>query len=367
MATDGETPGATATTTTPAPNPVHEASGIKPDSPIGLLLNDLGAIVAEAEHGEMWGVALKDINDVPTTIVLEKFLRANDNNFDAARKQLVEALQWREKTNPIKLLEEVEFDSEKFEGLGYVSVYESEKGVEVVTWNIYGAAKNLKKTFGNVDDFVLWRSALMELSVKHLKLDQATEYIKQGGEDPYKMVQVHDYLNVSFLRMDPAVKASSKATITTLSMAYPELLSQKFFVNVPLVMGWVFAAMKLFLSPATVRRFHPLSYGSALAGEIPEIGDKLPKEYGGKGPDAKEGLTVKYAATEKPSAPATTTEAAEPAERKKDLAEQSAPIPSTQATDPVEEKKEVTTSENSLPVTAAEASGPAEVTKPADK
>lgn len=92
-----------AATTTPTPSPVHEASGIKSDSPMGLLLNDLGAIVAEAQHGEMWGVTLKDINDVPTTIVLEKFLRANDNNFDAARKQLVEALQWREKTNPIKV------------------------------------------------------------------------------------------------------------------------------------------------------------------------------------------------------------------------------------------------------------------------
>jgi hypothetical protein len=107
---------------------------------------------------------------------------------------------------------------------------------------------------------------------------------------------VHDYLNVSFLRMDPAVKAASKEVIQIFSMAYPELVKEKFFVNVPLVMGWVFAAMKLFLSPDTIKKFHPLSYGNNLAGELPGFGQELPVAYGGKGKDIREGLTVKYAA-----------------------------------------------------------------------
>lgn len=108
------------------------------------------------------------------------------------------------------------------------------------------------------------------------------------------MVQVHDYLNVSFLRMDPTIKAASKQTIETFSMAYPELVKEKFFVNVPLLMGWVFAAMKLILSPPTIKKFHPLSYGSSLAGQVP-FGKELPTAYGGKGKDVKEGLTVNYA------------------------------------------------------------------------
>lgn len=77
----------------------------------------------------------------------------------------------------------------------------------------------------------------MELSVRELDLHNATEAIPENGPDPYRMIQVHDYLNVSFLRMDPAVRAASKETIQTFSMAYPELLKEKFFVNVPLVMG----------------------------------------------------------------------------------------------------------------------------------
>src|SRR5690606_33989176 len=134
---------------------------------------------------------------------------------------------------------------------------------------------------------------LMELGVRKLKLSEVTEPIPEDGQDPYQMVQVHDYMSVSFLRMDPHVKAASKETISTFSMAYPELLSHKFFVNVPAIMGWVFGAMKLCLSPATIRKFHPLTSGSSLAGELKEIASSLPKEYGGAGPSVKEGLTVK--------------------------------------------------------------------------
>lgn len=34
--------------------------------------------------------------------------------------------------------------------------------------------------------------------------------------------------------------------------------------------------MKLFLSPETIKKFHPLSYGSNLAGELPGFGAELP-------------------------------------------------------------------------------------------
>jgi hypothetical protein len=134
----------------------------------------------------------------------------------------------------------------------------------------------------------------MELSVRELDLPSATVPIASDGVDPYRMLQVHDYMDVSFLRMDPVIKAASKETIQVMSMAYPELLKEKFFVNVPLVMGWVFTAMKLFLSPETIKKFHPLSYGSSLAGECKGWGEELPTAYGGKGADIKDGLTVKY-------------------------------------------------------------------------
>jgi hypothetical protein len=33
-------------------------------------------------------------------------------------------------------------------------------------------------------------------------MKDATEVIEYDGEDPYQMIQVHDYLNVKFFRMD---------------------------------------------------------------------------------------------------------------------------------------------------------------------
>ncbi|KAK0122964.1 Non-classical phosphatidylinositol transfer protein (PITP) [Cadophora gregata f. sp. sojae] len=272
-------------------------------TPLEQLLADLPAITREAGHGEIWGVTLTDATHVPTTIVLEKFLRANAKDMVKAKAQLIEALKWRKKMDPLKLLTDVEFDKSKFGDLGYVTVYPKTDAhaKEVVTWNIYGAVKDNKATFGDVDEFIKWRAALMELSVRELDLASATEPIPADGTDPYRMVQVHDYLNTSFLRMDPAIKAASKETIQTFSMAYPELLKEKFFVNVPLLMGWVFAAMKLFLSPETVKKFHPLAYGSSLAGELKGWGSELPEAYGGKGKAVKEGLTVKYA-VDKPAA-----------------------------------------------------------------
>ncbi|KKK17047.1 hypothetical protein ARAM_007135 [Aspergillus rambellii] len=234
----------------------------------------------------MWGVSLKDFNDAPTVNVVMKFLRANDGNVKLAEEQLIKALQWRKQMDPLALVDSTSYDAAKFGGLGYLTTYPREgSGDLVVTWNLYGAVKNIDQTFGDMDEFVKWRVALMELAVRELKMDQATEVMDYNGEDPYRMIQVHDYLNVSFLRLNPNIRAATKKTIEVFSTAYPELLREKFFVNVPAIMGWMFAAIKLFVSANTTRKFHPISNGANLAREFPTLKDKFPKVYGGSGPD----------------------------------------------------------------------------------
>lgn len=135
----------------------------------------------------------------------------------------------------------------------------------------------------------------MERSIRHLNLANATVPIPdhgQPGHDPYQTVQVHDYLSVRFLRMDPLVRAASRRTIALFQAHYPEMLSRKFFVNVPLVMGWMFAAMKAFMAKETARKLTMLSYGEQL---VAELGEGVPTEYGGKGGDLPEvGETVRY-------------------------------------------------------------------------
>lgn len=126
--------------------------------------------------------------------------------------------------------------------------------------------------------------------MQDLKMKDATTVIDYDGEkDPYQMIQVHDYLNVKFFRMDPSVRAATKKTIDVLSTAYPELLREKFFVNVPAIMGWMFTAMKMILSRNITRKFHPITNGVNLAREFPAcVADRIPKTYGGKGPELKD-------------------------------------------------------------------------------
>ncbi|KAL4942892.1 CRAL-TRIO domain-containing protein [Aspergillus oleicola] len=250
------------------------------------LFERLPTILSTTGHSEMWGVSLKhDAADIPTINVLIKFLHANGGNAKPAEEQLSKALTWRKENDPIALVKK-SYDADKFSGLGYLTQYQREgKGDLIVTWNIYGAVKKVEATFGDVNEFIKWRAALMELAVQELKLDQATQVIDYNGEDPYQMIQVHDYLNVSFLRVNPMIKAATKKTIEVFSTAYPELLREKFFVNVPAIMGWMFSLVKLFVDETTVRKFHPISNGGNLAKEFPGLQEKFPKAYGGSAAD----------------------------------------------------------------------------------
>jgi hypothetical protein len=129
----------------------------------------------------------------------------------------------------------------------------------------------------------------MELALQSLRIHAATKPIT-ADHDPYKIYQVHDYRSISFLRQSPQVKDASTKTIAVFAQNYPELLKEKFFVNVPAIMGFVYAFMKLFVAAKTIKKFHPMANGAHLAPElkaskVEHLADMLPTEYGGKGED----------------------------------------------------------------------------------
>ncbi|KAK6500994.1 Non-classical phosphatidylinositol transfer protein (PITP) [Arthrobotrys conoides] len=289
--------------------PVEEATPALPEltnakwgpiSPnLATIYRRLPEVFEKSKHNEVYGVQLTYVDGSTeptfgTLLILQKFLRANSDNIEKAVEQLAASLAWRAEKKPLDSLA-VEHDRAAYEGLGYVQVL-PETG-EVLTWNIYGSVTDYKKTFANLDSFLSWRVALMEAAIAKLDLPNATKPIPDfnKGVDPYQIIQVHDYLNVSFLRMDPDAKAASKATIAVFRDFYPEMLSRKFFVNVPLLMGWLYKATTLVLPEATVKKFRVLSYGKELAAEL---GDAVPEVYGGKGvKDVKElGDPVKLSA-----------------------------------------------------------------------
>ncbi|KAF2203410.1 CRAL/TRIO domain-containing protein [Delitschia confertaspora ATCC 74209] len=253
------------------------------DHPLSKFYSQITDITTSASHDEVYGIKLSPSNEFQTKLILQKFLRANADEVEKAKQQLLDTLKWRKEFNPIAAMDE-KFSKERFTGLGYImkldDVPESTNKSDIVTFNIYGAVKDNKATFGDLEGFLRWRVGIMERSVHKLGLANATQPIPDFGKgpDPYQGFQVHDYKNVSFLRMDPHTKAASKKTIEILGKYYPETLSRKFFVNVPVIMGWVFAAMKFVVAKETVKKFTVLSYGEQLA---TELGSGVPKEYGG--------------------------------------------------------------------------------------
>jgi phosphatidylinositol transfer protein SFH5 len=126
-------------------------------------------------------------------VILQKFLRANANDFTGAKTQLTNALKWRKSYQPMKAVDEV-FDSTKFGGLGFVTTIkgakETKNDADVATFNIYGAVgKDTKTTFGDTDAFVRWRVALMEITLAQLNLSEADKPIPDylQGNDPYQV------------------------------------------------------------------------------------------------------------------------------------------------------------------------------------
>lgn len=233
-----------------------------------------------------------------TLIILQKFLRANAGDLPLAKKQLLEALKWRKRYNPLAAMNEV-FPKSKFGGLGYITTLrgakETKNEEDVCTFNVYGAAaKSVKETFGDTDAFIRWRVALMELTLSKLPFRTGTAQIPDYGQGPdvYQAIQIHDYLSVSFFRQPAEIKASSSKIIEMFQKYYPETVSYKYFVNVPLVMQWMMGAMKALMSKDTIQKMTWMTYGNQL---VQYLGDEAPKEYGGSGPSLDGNAeTVKY-------------------------------------------------------------------------
>lgn len=124
------------------------------DHPLSKFFDALESLTTEAAHNEVYGIELTTSNAFHTKLVLQKFLRANQNDLEKAKQQLLETLKWRKEFDPVKAAEE-SFDRSRFDGLGYVleveGVPESPNKKDIVTFNIYGAVKDNKATFGDLE------------------------------------------------------------------------------------------------------------------------------------------------------------------------------------------------------------------------
>lgn len=143
----------TTTTEAAASVPTSDNKKERTESPV----SQLWAVAKASGHPEIWGVTLSDPSShVPTQIVLQKYLNANDGDLGKAKDQLTKTLEWRAKTKPLELVNKV-FSKAKFDGLGYVTRYHDDgssepESKEIFTWNIYGSVKSIEETFGKLDE-----------------------------------------------------------------------------------------------------------------------------------------------------------------------------------------------------------------------
>ncbi|KAK3710806.1 Non-classical phosphatidylinositol transfer protein (PITP) [Vermiconidia calcicola] len=278
-------------------------TNLPPEHNLSKFAAELPSIFEDAGHNEMYGVRLEapaggEPTPHMTLIILQKFLRANMDDLPKAKTQLTEALKWRKTYRPLEAKDEV-FDGSKFRGLGFVTTIkgakETKNDEDVAVFNIYGeAAKEPKKAFGDTDKFVRWRVAVMELTLAQLNLNSADKPIPDYGKgpDPYQAIQIHDYLSVSFFRQPGEIKASSQKIIDLFQRYYPETVSYKYFVNVPIIMQWMMGTMKAFMSKDSIQKMTWMTYGNQLQ---TYLGSDIPREYGGTSASLKEkALTPNY-------------------------------------------------------------------------
>lgn len=261
-----------------------------------LLIESLPSLTAQLEephYDEIFGyrIAEEGVEFVDVEVrneILLKFLVASEFDLDLAKKKLVNTMNWRGKFNVLSAAYAEKFDP-ALNGMGIVTEFpENKDNFRIVTWNFYNNVKLTKSYFagfktekeeadknrGHVvtsSPFLRWRIGLMERSLALLTFTD--------GHNS-KMAQVHDYKGASIFRVDPDMKAATKEIIQLFSDHYPELLSKKFFINVPLIMGWMFGFFKAMgiISAATLQRFEVSNRGDLSDSLGP---DNLPSDYNG--------------------------------------------------------------------------------------
>jgi phosphatidylinositol transfer protein SFH5 len=128
-----------------------EESAPKPE-PLITPIQQLWSLAKSHDHKEVWGVELADPGShIPSQIVLQKYLNANDGDLTKAKDQLKKTLDWRKETQPLSLLDKAH-PLKKFDGMGFVTTYAGGDAKEVFTWNIYGIVKDFSNTFGDLKE-----------------------------------------------------------------------------------------------------------------------------------------------------------------------------------------------------------------------
>lgn len=257
----------------------EEATAVKQlKSQLPDILKAASPETGDAPLNSLWGVPLQaESTDERLEVILIKFLRARKLDITEARTMLTNTLIWRKKFNADNLLNE-QFDETVFAPVGYL--HKTDKFGRPVTYNVYGGKVDLAKVFEDKDKFVRWRVQLMEIGVAKI------DFVNIDT-----MIQVHDYEGVSIFSRNASTKAATRELINIMQDNYPEMLTKKFFINIPSWGSTIFKLVRPLLAEETVKKFVICSSGESKAALLEQINpENLPKQYGGQSEVHQEGV-----------------------------------------------------------------------------
>ncbi|ODQ79124.1 hypothetical protein BABINDRAFT_38262 [Babjeviella inositovora NRRL Y-12698] len=253
------------------------------------LIDKLPEIISNAgSYDELYGYQLSEGEylepDIRDELTL-KFLVANAYDVPTAEAQLIATLKWRREFNPLSAAYSEKHD-DLYNAIGLVTKYPNSNkfpNTHVVVWNLYGAVSSPKLLFQDLQKFMRWRVGAMERT-KFMRwrvgaMERTVSLLDFTSKDSNQMVQIHDYEKVNFFRVDADMRKGTAEVIKTFQQNYPELMSLKFFLNVPTIVSWVYGFVNMLVAKETVKKFHMLNSGNV----TPWLSAvDLPAKYGGE-------------------------------------------------------------------------------------
>ena len=276
------------TTATTDPSTSNATTSIPLSAELEEFSRALAGIIATTNHYEIWGVNLTTPSmHIPTRIILQKFLNANNQSVPAAKAHLEAVLRWRAEAKPHELLN-TEY-GHRFGGMGYVTAYakpEHKSTGEVLSWSMYGRPEDVEHICedveGYVEGYVEWLTAFLELASQSLGIASANRPITPDRKrDTYQLWRIEQFHSCS---PPPAYTRAWLEAGRPLPPNYPELFKGSFIVNVPPRVILLSSIGRMLSFKGRRRRSHLRKHGRTLAKDFEEwLRNQLPEEYGGSG------------------------------------------------------------------------------------
>lgn len=207
---------------------------------------------AEEEVGQIWkgpklfGTDLVD-DFSATTVLLLKFLRAEEFKIDKAEERIVKTLIWRAECQ-VDDLRDADLPAH-FQGHDVIG------GTDVDGRALFVSRfgkMDLQAVFGDVEAFVRYRVKFMELAVQKLT------FAPGQAED---LCQIHDYSGVPLVFQQATVKECVNVISKVFADHYPEFKGKTVFVNFPKAFATLFGAFSVFMPERTKKKFCILAEG----------------------------------------------------------------------------------------------------------